>query len=123
MGILLAHVVVAVKTDFRSRHLAIEIGLMRLEVRRTVVVDILHIPPVGHNLPRVRMVTLVVVGVDIRMAHPRQIQRLKLVQISHHQAFLLNMARKDLLNWLRTKVVLLFGSQAQVGWQIGRAHV
>ena len=61
MGILLAHVVVAMKTDFRSRRLAIGIGLVRLEVRRTVVVDIPHILLVGHNLARVRMVTLVVV--------------------------------------------------------------
>lgn len=49
------------------------------------------------------------------MAHPRRTQRLKLVQISHHQASLLDMVRKDLLNLLRTKVVLLFGAQAQVG--------
>ena len=57
MGIL-AHVVVAVKTDLRSRRLAIGIGL----VRRTVVVDMLHILLEGDNQPRLRMVALVVVG-------------------------------------------------------------
>lgn len=54
------------------------------------------------------------------MAHPRRTQRLKLVQIWHHQAFLLGMVRKGLLNLLRTKVVLLYGVQVQVGWLCAR---
>ena len=54
------------------------------------------------------------------MAHPRRTQHSTLVLISHHQAFLLGMLRKDLLSLLQTKVVLLFGAQAQVGWLCAR---
>ena len=50
------------------------------------------------------------------MAHPRRTQHSKLVLISHHQAFLLKLARRDLLSLLQTKVVLLFGMQPQAGW-------